>query len=76
MSIPEGQCKRPRPTLKIAAFVALLALSAFLGTSASTSFCVRADDSPASEAAAVETDAANADVSAQHKNIVQKRPKG
>ena len=84
MSIPEGQHKRPRPTLKTAALVALFALLTFLGTTATTSLAVRADDqnaAPTPEAAAVETasDAVStetpdaADAPAQHKNIVQKK---
>lgn len=84
MSIPEGQHKRPRPTLKTAALVALLALLAFLGTTATTSLAVRADDqnaAPTPEAAAVETasDAVStetpdaADTADRHKNIVQKK---
>lgn len=82
MSIPEGQCKRLGPTLKTAAFIALFALLAFLGTSASTSFGVRADDpnaAPTPEAAAVEetstetpaADVADVEGADQLKNVVQ-----
>ncbi|MBQ8362723.1 MAG: Na/Pi cotransporter family protein [Thermoguttaceae bacterium] len=77
MSIPEGQHKRPRPTLKT---VALLALLAFLGTTATSSLAVRADDqnvapTPEVDAAdAVSTETTDAAETAdQHKNIVQKK---
>lgn len=79
MSIPEGQCRRPRPTLKTAAFFAILALLAFLGTSASTLLVVRADETnaaPNPEAAveSVSTETPDAPESDnQHKNIVQKK---
>lgn len=79
MSIPEGQRRRPRPTLKIAAFFAILALLAFLGTSASTLRVVRADETnaaPTPEAAveSVSTETPDAPESGnQHKNIVQKK---
>ena len=80
MSIPEGQCKRPRPTLKTAALVALLALLAFLGTTATPSLVVRADDQNAAstpESAAVETASTETsdapETADRHKNIVQKK---
>lgn len=79
MSIPEGQCRRPRPTLKTAAIFAILALLAFLGTSASTLRVVRADETnaaPTPEAAveSVSTETPDAPESGnQHKNIVQKK---
>lgn len=80
MSIPEGQHKRPRPTLKTAALVALSALLAFLGTTATTSLSVRADDqnaAPTPESAAVETVSAQTpdapEIADRHKNIVQKK---
>lgn len=79
MSIPEGQCRRPRPTLKTAAIFAFLALLAFLGTSASTLRVVRADETnaaPTPEAAveSVSTETPDAlESDNQHKNIVQKK---
>lgn len=79
MSIPEGQCRRPRPTLKTAAIFAFLALLAFLGTSASTLRVVRADETnaaPTPEAAveSVSTETHDAlEPDNQPKNIVQKK---
>ena len=78
MSVPAGHRRRPR-ILQTAALVALFALLAFLGTAASTSFAVRADDkadAPPESAAVAPASSETVDAAKaadQHKNIVQKK---